>query len=158
MGGAPGVISLSQAPRSELYLLILALQNRSFYLQILESGVLSHIDHPGLKKMFDLLEKADLKNAEQSHFSAQIRQMRDYCMEPHLLLKAHYPVLQNLTEEQTSLFIKDCIDKVEKKGKQMQVKNLMVQLQAGSQNQTQHLKEILRLTRKYSKPENSQKH
>ena len=153
-GGGGDLVSLSLAPRSELYLLILALQSRDFYLPIVKSGVLKCIYHPGLKKMFDLLDKSGLKNVESSHFPLQAGQIRDHCSEPHLLFKDRYPVLQALTKEQTPLFIRDCIDKVEKKGKQMQVKSLMVQLQTGPENQKQHLQKILKLTRK-NKTENT---
>lgn len=139
-------VSLPEAPKPELYLLVLSLQGADLYLQVKKSGVLSHMSHQGIKKLFDLLGEFDsLTNPR--YFGVQVEKLTSFVQQPRLLSKEYHPLLRHLNPKQINIFIKDCVDKIEKRGKQLKIKNLTRQLRRG-ENEKQHLKEILKLVQK----------
>ncbi len=139
-------ISLLTAPKPELYLLVLSLQSVNFYLQVKKSGILPYMSHQGIKKLFDLLEGFDsLSNTR--YFGVQVEKLTSCVQQPRLLSRECHPSLKHLNLEKTNIFIKDCVDKIEKRGRQLKIKNLTQQLRRGG-DEKQHLKEIVKLTQK----------
>ena len=143
---SPAKISLKNCFKPELYLLVLALQNVKFYRQIEESGVLKNINHLGILSLFDKIKK-HLKT-ELANFSSLPGLLSVYLLEPGLLQKENYSLLCRLPQADTSRFIKDCIDKIEKEKKTMEINKITADMRLYPSDSSKYLTKLARLTKK----------
>ena len=142
-------ISLQNAPKSELYLLVLALQNPEYYGQIQQSHVIERISHAGVIQMFHLLDKFDTQSrGGVKHFDTWVDILLSRVQEPKLLQKDNYPSLEHLSSKKIKIFIQDCVNKVEREQKRLQLKTITMQLRSNIDNQDQYLRKIVELTKK----------
>ena len=139
-------ISLRSAPKSELYLLILALQNPNCYEEVKNSGVLAQLSHSGVARMFKLME--EYNRPAQEYFTALTQILSAQLEDPRALMKERYPSLTCLTPEKVKFFIQDCIKKVEKERKHLNLKDITARMRVDHENADKYLMKIAKWTGK----------
>ena len=139
-------ISLLHCSKVELYLLLLAIQSKEYYQQILESGVLEKLNHPGIIRLFEMIEKLQ-KEQQVICFNTLPQILSSYLAEPGVLQMKHHPVLACLSAEKTKIFIQDCINKVEKERKYLQIKQVTADMRLDMDNSKKYLMKIMELTK-----------
>ena len=108
-------VSLQGAPKSELYLLVLALQDPDYYRRIQQSMVIDRLNHTGIAQMFYLLDKFDKQSDGLKYFQTWVERLLAHVKEPKLLQKDNYPSLKHLSSKKIEIFIQDCVNKVRKR-------------------------------------------
>ncbi len=138
--------SLASAPKSELYLLILALESLDCYAAIRDSGVIKSLNHQGIIEMFKVISVYNVKKEE--HFTALTQILSAYLYDPRELQKNKYPSLTYLSREKVKIFIQDCINKVEEEKKHLKLKNITAQMRSDGENTRKYLMKIAEWTKK----------
>ena len=145
-------ISLGSAPKSELYLLILALQSPEYYKKIKKSGVIEQLNHNGIIRMFKVISEYSAQELEC--FEALTQILSVFLYDPRELQKSQYPSLNYLSTEKVDFFIQDCIDKVEEEKKHLNLKNITANMRLDRENANKYLMQIAEWTKKSKNPEN----
>ena len=140
-------VSLLHCPKVELYLLLLATQEKKHYQQIADSGVLEKLNHLGVKHLFKIIKKL-LKEKQVLYFNTLSEMLSGHLAEPELLQMKQHPVLDCLPSEKTQAFIKDCINKVEKERKYSQIKQVTTDMRLDINNSKKYLMKIMELTKR----------
>ena len=144
--------SLGSAPRSELYLLILALQNPNYYKAIKDSGVVEQFSHNGVIRMFEMMHEYSIQELE--YFEALTQILSAYLEDPRELQKERYPSLTYLSKEKVKFFIQDCINKVEEERKRLNLKNITANMRLDQENAEKYLTKIVEWTKESKSMEN----
>ncbi|MDE0119563.1 MAG: DNA primase [Bdellovibrionales bacterium] len=139
-------LSLQSAPRAELYLLILSLQNLDYYTIIKASGVLKRLSHAGIVKMFQVMDEYSEQNPE--YFTALTQILSASLDHPQELQKEQYPSLTYLSKEKVKFFIQDCINKVEEEKKHLHLKSITARMRVDKENADKYLIRISEWTKK----------
>ena len=143
-------ISLQSAPKSQLYLLILAIEDPNCYKAIIKSGVLKKFSHRGILRLFEVMnEYEELEGVEGL---AQI--LSTYLVDPRELQKERYPSLTYLSKEKMSVFIQDCINKVEEEKDHSNLKDITANMRLDKENTESYLLKIAEWTKKSKNTEN----
>ena len=142
--------SLQSAPKSQLYLLILAIEDPNCYKAIIKSGVLKKFSHRGILRLFEVMnEYEELEGVEGL---AQI--LSTYLVDPRELQKERYPSLTYLSKEKMSVFIQDCINKVEEEKDHSNLKDITANMRLDKENTESYLLKIAEWTKKSKNTEN----
>ena len=145
-------ISLGSAPKSELYLLILALQNPNYYKTIKNSGVVEQFSHNGVIRMFEVIHEYSTQELE--YFEALTQILSVYLYDPREIQKEQYPSLTYLSKEKVEVFIQDCINKVEEGRKRLNLKNITANMRLDQENAEKYLTKIVEWTKDSKSAEN----
>ena len=145
-------ISLQSAPKAELYLLILALQNQDYYQQIVESGVIKNLRHSGVIQLFELID--EYSHGELKCFEALNQVLSTHLSDPRALQRGQYPALTCLVEEKVHFFIQDCVNKVEKEKKRLNLRSITADMRLDTENVEKYLIKIAEWTKKSKIGEN----
>lgn len=140
-------ISLLHCPKVELYLLLLAVQDKKHYQQIVDSGVLEKLSHHGVKRLFKVIKKLQ-EEKRVLYFNTLSEMLSGHLAEPGVLQMKQHPVLACLPAEKTQAFIRDCIDKVEKERKYSQIKQVTTDMRLDMDNSKKYLMKIMELTKR----------
>ncbi len=143
------LISLESATKSEIYLLILALENPKYYREIKKSGVIEKINHTGVRKLFDIIQ--EYSTQELKYFPALAQMVAGRLEGPDILQKGQYPSLKYLSEEKTKTFIRDCLNKVEEDQKHLNLKNITAHMRVDQENEEKYLMKVMEWTKKVKK-------
>ena len=145
-------ISLKNAPKAELFLLILSLENEQVYKVIKNSKVVEKVGHPGIISLFKHLEEYSAQ--ELSNFEALSQLLSGQLEDPRSLQKESHPPLSHLSKKKMGIFIQDCINKVEEEKKHLNLKTITANMRRDQQNTDKYLKKIVEWTRKSRDMEN----
>ena len=137
--------SFRSAPRSELYLLILALQNPDYYKMIKNSGVIKQFSHSGVIRLFEVMQ--EYSKQELEYFEALTQILSAYLQDPREIQKEMYPSLTYLAKEKVKVFIQDCINKVEEEKKRLNLKNITSNMRLDQENAEKYLTKIVEWTK-----------
>ena len=103
-------IQLSQAPKSELWLLNLALMEKKYWNFIQSSGIMECLLHSGVARVFDLLAELDRQAPENfDSFPARLTEEVEPVSSITLYLS---PMFSDLSDEQGEILLRDCVKKV----------------------------------------------
>ena len=138
--------SLRSAPKSELYLLILALENRDCYTAIKNSGVIENLSHSGIIRVFEVI--SEYSEQELEYFTSLTQIVSALLHDPRELQKEQYPSLTYLSDEKVKIFIQDCINKVEEEKKHLHLKNITANMRMDKENSDKYLMKIAEWTKK----------
>lgn len=144
--------SLQSAPKAELYLLILALQNPNYYKEIKDSGVVEQFSHSGVIRIFEVMDEYSAQELE--YFEALTQILSAYLHDPRELQKEQYPSLTYLSNEKVKIFIQDCINKVEEGRKHLNLKSITSDMRLDRENAEKYLIKIAEWTKKSRDTEN----
>ena len=144
--------SLQSAPKAELYLLILALQNLNYYKEIKNSGVVEQFSHSGVIRMFEVMKEYSAQELE--YFEALTQILSAYLYDPRELQKEQYPSLAYLSNEKVNFFIQDCINKVEEERKHLNLRSITTDMRLDRENAEKYLVKIAEWTKKSRDAEN----
>ncbi len=144
--------SFESAPRSELYLLILALQNPDYYKMIKNSGVTKQFSHNGVIRLFEVIH--EYSKQELEYFEALTQILSAYLQDPREIQKEMYPSLTYLSKEKVKFFIQDCINKVEEERKRLNLKNITANMRLDQENAEKYLTKIVEWTKESKNVEN----
>ena len=139
-------VSLLYCPKVELYLLLLAIQDKAHYQQIVDSGVVEKLSHYGVKHLFKVIETLQ-KEKQVFYFSTLSEILSSRLAEPGVLHIKQHPVLACLPAGKTQAFIKDCINKVEKERKHSQIKQVTTDMRLDMDNSKKYLMKVMELTK-----------
>ena len=140
-------ISLLYCSKVELYLLLLAIQDKEYYQQISESRILNKLNHPGVIRLFEIIKKLQKEN-QMFYFNTLPETLSGYLADPGVLQIKHHPILACLSAEKTKVFIQDCINKVEKERKYLQIKQVTADMRLDMENPKKYLMKIRELTKR----------
>ncbi len=140
-------ISLLHCSKVELYLLLLAIQDKEYYQQIAESGILDKLNHPGVIRLFEIIKNLQ-KEKQMFYFNTLPETLSSYLAEPGVLQIKHHPILACLSTEKTKVFIQDCINKVKKERKYLQIKQVTTDMRLDMENSKKYLMKIRELTKR----------
>lgn len=103
-------IQLGKAPKSELWLLNLALMKKKYWNFIQSSGIMDCLTHPGVVKTFYLLVELDRQAPEKfDNFPARLTEE----VEPVAAISLHLsPMFSDLNDEQGETLLEDCVKKI----------------------------------------------
>ena len=142
--------SLQSAPKAQLYLLILAIEDPNCYKAIIKSGVLKKFSHKGILRLFEVMN--EYKELEGVEGLAQI--LSTYLVDPRELQKEQYPSLTYLSKENINIFIQDCINKVEEERDHSNLKDITANMRLDKENAESYLLKIAEWTKKSKNTEN----
>ena len=146
------IFSLKSAPRSELYLLILALQTPDYYKTIKATGVVEQFSHNGVIRLFEVIHEYSIQELE--YFEALTQILSAYLHDPREIQKEQYPSLAYLSKEKVKFFIQDCINKVEEERKHLNLKNITTNMRLDQENAEKYLTKIVEWTKESKSMEN----
>ena len=144
--------SLQSAPRSELYLLILALQNPDYCKNIVDSGVIKKFSHSGVIQLFKIIKEHSTQ--ELKCFEALTQILSASLSDPRELQKERYPSITYLSKEKVDFFIQDCINKVEEERKHLSLKDITTNMRLDKENPEKYLMKIAEWTKNLNSTEN----
>ena len=136
-------LSLKGASKSELSVLMLALNSPEHYKKLMDLEVMDKVEHGGVLQMFKAIEEHYTKNGLD--FQLLIPILIDLLADPaetKVLKKSRYPELRGLAGQKAEIFIQDCFQKIEKEKRQAQLKSLTAHIRADSENTQKYLKKI----------------
>ena len=139
-------ISLLDCPKTELYLLILALQDKQHCQQIAKPVLLEKFSHSGVKELFKLITNRQNGSSDLG-FEMLSEEAASRLAEPGFLQRENYLVLTRLAKEDEKVFIQDCIHKIEKASYQRQIKQATADMRLDLANSQKYLIKIKELTK-----------
>ncbi len=142
-------LAIHLAPKSELFLLVFALENPDNYQKVLDAHVLEKLTHPSIAQTFKKME--ELVGEKLEYFDTLQELLAPYLSEPRLVRKKTHPFLSELSPQKIEIFIQDCVNKVEKERKRLHLKKLRTYLHLDKDNSEKYLKQIVELTKKSQK-------
>jgi len=146
-------ISLKEAPKAEIYLAILALENSEYYKFIEEMEGLKKLSHKGVSKVFDIIKEC--KKESWDSIEELTPMVSAYLLDPRELQKAQYPSLTYLSSKKVKTFIQDCINKVEKNKERSRLKNITANMRLDGENTEKYLLKIAEWTKNSKNKENN---
>ena len=146
-------IDISKLPKTELYLLVLSLQ-QSHYLEYVARHLnIEMLSHPNLQEIFRFI----LKNYDEnpSNFDKLFTRVTARTKPEKLLYAHHHPVLAHLNQETGIKLIKDCLSRLVLNYDHSRIKTLTMQLKLNHVNNKKYLEEIQNIKRKILSAESS---
>ncbi len=141
-------VSLREASRSEMALLMLALDSPDSYKTVMGNKVMDKLNHGGVIRMFKAMEEHYTQNGwDFNLLHSVLMDMLGDTESVDRLKKSRYPELPGLTKQKMSIFIQDCLKKVEKEKRQAHLKSLTTYIRANSKNTNKYITEIAKLSK-----------
>ena len=144
-------LSLVSAPKAELSLLILSLENPDYYAEIKNSGVMEYLSHSGIIRMFKLMQELGAGSAKRLEPLTQA--LSAYLRDPRELNRDKYPSLTCLSPKKAKIFIQDCAHKVEEDRKQLNLKGITARMRLDGENPEKYLLKIAEWTKSNTEQE-----
>jgi len=133
--------SLSNLPRTELYLLVLALSKKDYLEYIVSHADLKWLSHTG--PLFRLV--FDNYSQNPSNFDKLTAQLSTWVEPAGLLQMQSYPVLMDLEESSGKKFIQDCLSCLSLDHEKAKLKNRVMQVKLKQGNVKEDLKDIQKM-------------
>ncbi|MDE0151496.1 MAG: DNA primase [Bdellovibrionales bacterium] len=132
------IFSLKNLPRTELYLLVLALSKREYLEYIISNINLKWLSHA--EPLFKLIFNNYSQNP--SNFDKLTAQLSTWVEPAGLLQTGSYPVLMDLEESSGKKFIQDCLSCLSLNYERAKLKNRVMQVKLKQGNVKEDLKDI----------------
>ena len=147
------LFSLKNIPPVEIYLLALALSQKSYLESILSQTNVRWLSQEGARKLFKTI--FDEYSSNPSNFDKLLAQISSRVEPAGLLHIQSHPALMGLNEKTSSKFIQDCLWSLSLEYEKSKLKNQVMQLklQEEDKNRKSHLKEIQKQRQNISRME-----
>ena len=136
---------VQEADSAELSLLILAMEDHKNYLKIKACSVMDKAAHFGVQGLF---QKLVFYGSQKLTPWSAVKDMVSACAaKPSQLRKERYPFLERLSDQDIEIYIKDCVQKIEKKQKRFVLRKIAAQVRLDKDNSQEHLKQMIKITK-----------